>query len=325
MKKLQALAVGAALALSLAAPGAHAGDYPQRPIKMIVGFSAGSISDITARMVVAEVEKENTLGEKIIVENVPGAGATLAANRVAKSPADGYTLLFAAMGHAVAPALYSKLPYDTVKDFDGVATVAKAHVILVTKPSEKFNSVPDLIAAAKAEPGHYSFGSSGDGTFLHLLGESFAQDTGIKLLHVPYHSGSEAVTAVLGGTIDLAFCTVNTCMSQIRAGKLKPLGYISDKRDPAAPNIPTFKEEGIDFDVSSYNYILAPAGTPAPVLEKLHKAFDTAVQSPTVEQQFRNMGLEPFPSQSPDEVTAFVKSEVVHWAPIVKKIGLKIN
>ena len=312
-----------ALACAALAATAQAQEYPTRPIRMLVGFSAGSISDHTARIVAEQAEK--ALGQPVVVENVPGAGATLAAARAAKSPPDGYTILFVAMGHAVAPALYSKLPYDTVNDFAGVATVADARVMLVSQPRHNFKSVVDFVADAKNKPGHYSFGSSGNGTFLHLIGESLAQATGTKLLHVPYKSGAEVVTAVMSGNVDLAFCTVNTCAEHVRSGKVKSLGYIAKARHPAAPDIPTFGELGLRFDVGSYNYLLAPAGTPQPVLRKLHAAFNGAVTSAAVKDRFQKMGLEPVPSDSPEAVTAFARSEVERWAPVVRTIGLKLD
>lgn len=318
--------IGAAFALAFAAAAPHAAaadDFPQRPIRLIVGFSAGSISDTTARLIAGQAEK--TLHQPIVIDNLPGAGATLAAARVAKAPADGYTLLFAAMGHAVAPALYSKLPFDAVKDFTGVATVADARVMLVTQPRYNFKSAADFIADAKAHPGQYTFGSSGNGTFLHLIGESLAETAGIQLVHVPYRSGAEAVTAVLSGTVDLAFCTVSTCIDQVKAGKLKPLGYIAKARHPAAPGVRTFSEQGLGFNVGSYNYILAPAGTPDAVLMKLHTAFNDAVTSPMTRERFLGMGLDPMPSDNPQAVTDFVKSEVLRWGAVVRRIGLKAD
>ena len=311
------------LVLTFAHLSAQAQEYPVKPIKLLVGFSAGSISDNTARVVAEQAER--TLGQPIVIENVPGAGATLAAARASRSPADGYTILFVAMGHAVAPALYNKLPYDTVNDFTGVATVADARVMLVTQPKYSWKTVPDFVADAKRQPGKYSFGSSGNGTFLHLIGESLAQSTGMKLLHVPYRSGAEVVTGVMSGSIDLAFCTVNTCGKHVENGKLKSLGYIAKARHEQAPDIPTFAEQGVTFDVGSYNYLLAPAGTPAPILRKLHAAFNGAVTSPAVKARFLVMGLEPVPSNSPESVTAFMKSEVDRWAPIVKNLGLKVD
>lgn len=322
MKYLKSIACSA-LALAFLVPGAQAQDYPNRPIRMLVGFSAGSISDNTARVIANEAEK--ALGQPVVVENVPGAGATLAAARAAKSPNDGYTILFVALGHALAPALYRKLPYDTVNDFTGIATVADARVMLVTQPKYPFKSVVDLIADAKTHPGKYTFGSSGNGTFLHLIGESLAMQTGTKFVHVPYRSGSEVVTSVMSGNIDLAFCTVATCMENVRAGKLKALGYIGRNRNPSASEVPTFAELGLPFDVSSYNYLLAPAGTPLPVLRKLHAAFNGAVTSPAIKERFAKMGLDPVPSESPEAVTAFMKNEVERWGPVARSTGLKID
>lgn len=318
------LASALALTLALLSPASHADtDFPNRPIRMLVGFSAGSISDTTARLVAERAEK--TLGRTVVVENVPGAGATLAAARAAKSPADGYTILFVAMGHAVAPALYRKLPYDTVNDFTGVATVADARVMLVTKPSHPWKDLGQFVQAARNEPGKYTFGSSGNGTFLHLIGESMSQAMGIKLLHVPYRSGSEVVNAVISGNVDLAFCTVNTCNEQLKAGRVKALGYIASQRHPVASDVPTFSEQGVPFEAGSYNYILAPAGTPAPVLQKLHAAFNGAVTSQEIKERFLGMGLEPVPSTGPDAVTAFMKAEVDRWGPVVRSIGLKVD
>ncbi len=323
MNAIRAL-TGAALALTLAfTSAARAQDFPDRPIRMLVGFSAGSISDVTARLIADQAQK--TLGQPIVVENVPGAGATLAATRAAKAPADGYTVLFVAMGHAVAPAIYSKLPFDAVKDFTGVATVGDARVMLVTQPRYDWKSVTDFIADARAHPGKYTFGSSGNGTFLHLIGESMSQQTGIQLVHVPFRSGSEVVTAVLSGNVDLAFCTVNTCAEFMNAGKVKPLGYVARTRHPAAPNVPTFKELGIDFEVGSANYILAPAGTPEPALRKLHAAFNGAVTSAETRERFQKMGLDPVPSESPRAVTDFLKSEVARWGAVVRRVGLKMD
>lgn len=321
MRILSTLCLAAAAVCSTGAASAQ--DFPTRPIRLVVGFSAGSISDSTARVVAEQAEK--ALGQPIVVENVPGAGATLAAARVAKAAPDGHSLVFVAMGHAIAPVLYRKLPYDGVKDFTGVATVADARVMLVTQPQHAFKTVTELVAAAKAKPGHYSFGSSGPGTFLHLIGESFAQATGISLLHVPYKSGSEAVTAVMGNNLDLAFCTVSTCIDQVRSGKLKALGYIAKARNPSAAEIPTFAESGLQFDVGSYNYILAPAGTPQAVLDKLHAAFNGALSAPGVQDKFRRMGLDAVPSESPDAVTRFMKAEVERWGPIAKRVGLQAN
>jgi tripartite-type tricarboxylate transporter receptor subunit TctC len=313
-----------ALALALTAGFASAqADYPNKPIKMVVGFSAGSISDTTARLVADQIKDE--LGQAVVVENIPGAGATIAAGRVAKAPADGYTILFVAMGHAVAPALYAKLPYDTLKDFSGVATVANARVMLVTHPKSKFRNMAELIADAKARPGEVTYGSSGNGTFLHLIAESMAQSTGTRLMHVPFRGGSEAVNSVMAGTIDLAFCTVNTCVEHVKAGRLNALGYIAPQRHPQAADIPTFAEQGLKFDVGSYNYIVAHSGTPKPILDKLHTAINKTVTSKDFAERLQRMGLEPVPSTGPQAVSDFVVKEVKFWEPLVKSLGLKIE
>jgi tripartite-type tricarboxylate transporter receptor subunit TctC len=321
MKAIQAL-IGAALTLAFAVP-ASAQNFPDRPIHMVVGFSAGSISDVTARAVADQAQK--ALGQSIVIENLPGAGATLAAAKVAKAPADGYTILFVAMGHAFAQEIYSKLPFDPVKDFTGVATVGDARVMLVTQPKHEFKSAVDFFADAKANPGKYTFGSSGNGTFMHLAEESMAQTMGFQFVHVPYRSGSETVTALLSGTLDATICTANTCGEFIKNGKVRPLGYIAKARHPSLPDVPTFSELGINFDVGSYNYILAPAGTPDAALKKLHAALNDAVTSPEIKERFQKMGLIPVPSDSPQAVSEFVKSEVARWVPLVRKIGLKMD
>lgn len=299
------------------------GDYPNRSVKMVVGFSAGSITDQVARLLAEQAKHE--LGQTLVIDNVPGAGATIAATRVANAPADGYNLLFVAMGHAVAPALYSKLPYDTLKDFQGVATVANARVMMVTHPKARFRDLKSLISTAKANPADLTYGSSGYGTFLHLIAESFAQSVDVQLRHVPYRSGNEAVNGVLAGTLDLAFCTVSTCIENVRSGKLISLGYIAPNRNPAAPEIPTFGELGVNFDGGSYNYVLVRRDTPSAIVQKLHAVINKAVTSDVLGQQLARAGLEPVPSQSPAEVDAFVKREVDRWSPLVKKLGLKID
>jgi tripartite-type tricarboxylate transporter receptor subunit TctC len=316
--------IGTTLALAFAAVAPHAAaadDFPQRPIRLIVGFSAGSISDVAARLVADQAAK--TLGQPITIEDVPGAGSTIAAARVAKAAPDGHTLLFTSIGHVLAPSLYSKLSYDAVKDFAGVATIADTRVMLVTQPGNNFKTVVDFIAAAKADPGKYTFGSSGAGTYLQLVGESMAQAAGIKMLNVPYRGGPEAITAVMSGDVDLAFCTVNACIESVNAGKLKPLGYVSTARHPALLNVPTFKELGVDLDVSSYNFILAPAGTPDAVVQKLHTVFNGIVIAPATKERFLSMGLDPKPSDSPQAVTAFVKAEEQRWSANLRSMGMK--
>jgi tripartite-type tricarboxylate transporter receptor subunit TctC len=322
IQQFQRSAIALTLALTTGWAAAQT-DFPNKPVRMIVGFSAGSISDTTARLVADQIKDD--LGQAVVIENIPGAGATIAAGRAAKSPADGYTILFVAMGHAVAPALYSKLPYDTLKDFDGVATVANARVMLVTHPKAKFTNMNELVTEAKAHPDQITYGSSGNGTFLHLIAESMAQNTGTKLMHVPFRGGAEAVNSVMSGTIDLAFCTVSTCIENVKAGKLRALGYIAPRRHAQAPDIPTFAEQGLKFDVGSYNYILAPTGTPKPVLTKLHAVINKAVSSKAFDERLQRMGLEPVPSESPQAVSDFVVKEVKQWAPLVKSLGLKIE
>lgn len=298
-------------------------DFPNKPIKMVIGFSAGSITDTTARLLADRMKDD--LGQSIIVENVPGAGATIAAAKIAKAPADGYNILLVAMGHAVAPALYKKLPYDPQKDFNGVATVANARVMLVTHPKSNFSTVAEMVREAQAKPNALTYGSSGNGTFLHLIAESMAQNLKVDLMHVPFRSGTEAVNSVMAGSIDLAFCTVNTCIENVKAGKLRALGYIAPKRHIQAPDIPTFEEQGIQFDGGSYNYILAPHGTPQAVIDKLHASVNKAVTSNDFEQRLLVMGLEPVVSKTPKAVDAFIENEFKHWGNVVQKLGLKID
>lgn len=325
MKRLKALrditigfAVSALCGFASAQP-----DYPNKPIKMVIGFSAGSITDTTARLLADRIKDD--LGQSIIVENVPGAGATIAATRVAKSPADGYNILLVAMGHAVAPALYKKLPYEPQKDFVGVATVANARVMLVTHPKSNFSNMAELIREAQAKPNVLTYGSSGNGTFLHLIAESMAQNLNVDVMHVPFRSGTEAVNSVMAGSVDLAFCTVNTCIENVKAGKLRALGYIAPKRHVQAPDIPTFEEQGIKFDGGSYNYVIAPHGTPQAIVDKLHASINKVVSSKEFEDRLLVMGLEPVTSKTPKEVDAFIDNEFKHWGEVVQKLGLKID
>lgn len=324
MKTIKLFAALFTALVACAAAPVQAQPFPNQPVKMIVGFSAGSISDRIARSLAEQLK--DVLGQQVLIENLPGAGSTLAAARAARAPADGYTIYFAAMGHALAPAVYSKLPYDTLADFAGVALVSNVRVLLVTHPKMKARNLSEFLADAKANPGKYSYGSSGNGTFLHLIAESLAQATGTKFLHVPYRAGVDAMNGVISESVDLAFCTVSTCIEHVRTGRLKTYGYIGKERSPSAPEVPTFGEAGLkDFDVASYNYILAPAATPRPILDQLHKAINQVVMMPKFHEQLRRLGVEPTPSDSAASVTEFVKAEVDRWTPLVKAIGLRAD
>lgn len=313
------LGMGVTVAVAAAAADDN---YPSRPITIVVGFSPGSVTDILARRL-ADGLKER-IGQPVVVDNRPGAGATMAASYVARSAPDGYTLLMTAIGHVLAPSMYKSLPYDTVEDFAGVSRIATGRVLIVANP----NNVPardinELIDLAKKNPGRFTYGSSGPGTFMHVAVEVFKNHTDVDLLHVPYRSGSEAINAVLSGHIDLTLCSVPNCTQHIADGRMKALAFIGDERSPLAPNIPSIVELGINgYDISSYNMLLAPKGTPPAVLKKLHKAVDEVVRSPQFAEAILRSGFTPTPSESPEEVDQFVRDEVIYWKKALETAGV---
>ena len=296
-------------------PPARAQSWPARPVKVVQGFAAGGNADTIARVVGAEMSKE--LGQPLIVEAVTGAGGTLASAAVARAAPDGYTMLLATGGHAVAGALFDKLPYQTVGSFQMVSTITFFPFLIVTNPASKFRSLGDLLAAARAAPGSVAYGSAGVGSTHHLAGELLARMAGLNLLHVPFRGDAASITALLGGEIPIAIAPPTAVLGQIKAGKLRALAVTGTQRWPGMPEVPTVAEQGVaSYDVRSWAGWMLPAGTPQAIVERLHAQTQKALQVPTVKARLEEMGGEARGS-TPQEMSAMVGSELQKWTQVV--------
>lgn len=319
-------AIGVGLAVGLAgAGGAMAQDYPTKPIRMIVPFSAGGTTDIFARLMAEQLTK--SLGQTVIVENKAGAGGNSGADNVAKAEPDGYTLVMGTVGtHAINSALYAKMPYDTAKDFVPVAFVAGVPNVLEVNPQKvKAKTVQEFIAEAKAAKPPLTMASSGNGTSIHLSGEMFKQATGVDLTHVPYRGSGPAVNDLVGGQVDVMFDNLPSSIGQIRAGNLRAIAVTSAQRSPALPDVPTIAESGLPgFDASSWFGLFAPAGTPKPIVDKLNAAVNKALEEPAVKQRYAEVGAE-MRIMTPSEFATFQKAEMEKWAKVVKLSGAKVE
>lgn len=305
-------------------PGAViAQSYPAKSVRIVVGFAAGGPTDIAARLAARKLTEK--LGQQFIVDVRPGAGGAIATEIVAKAPADGYTLLVPAFAHAVNPALHEKLPFDTGKDFAPIALFASAANILAVHPSVPAKSVSELIAIAKAQPGQLTYGSAGNGTASHLAGELFDMMAGVKLTHVPYKGSAPASTDLLGGQISAAFPGVAIALPHTRAGRLRSLAITSLKRSRAMPEVPTMSEAGLrGFEVISWYGLLAPAGTPQEIVQRLNAAIDRSVHEPDALERLASFGAEPV-DMTPDAFGTFIRNELEKWAKVVKASGMHVD
>jgi tripartite-type tricarboxylate transporter receptor subunit TctC len=311
------------LALSLIgisiSAAAQAQKYPTQPIKLVIPFAAGGPSDVLARGFAPKLGEN--LGQPIIIENKPGAGANLAAEYVANSKPDGYTLFLMMVGtQAINETLYKKLNYNLLKDFSPVSLVASSSLLFVANPGAPFKTIPELITYAKANPNKVSFGSSGSGTPLHLGGELFNTQAGTDILHVPYKGAAPALTDVLGGQIETALVGTPAALPYVRSGKLVALGITSLKRSPSAPDIPAISEFIPKYEVELVYAILAPANTPKAVIDKLNSQLNLVLNNPEIKSLMNNKGFDVMTS-TPNQLGEYIKSEVAKWAPIVKKSG----
>jgi tripartite-type tricarboxylate transporter receptor subunit TctC len=296
-------------------PIARAQSWPARPIKVIQGFAAGGNADTIARVVGTEMSKG--LGQPMVVEAVVGAGGTLGSATVARAAPDGYTMLLATGGHAVAGALYEKLPYKSVDSYQMVSTITFFPFLIVAPPASKYATLADALAAAKAAPESVTYGTAGVGSTHHLIGELLSKMAGVKMLHVPFRGDSASVTALLGGEIALVIAPPTAVLGQLKAGKLRALAITGSRRWPLMPDIPTVAEQGVaGFDVSSWAGWMLPAGTPQPVVERLHAETQKALQVDAVKARLEEMGGEARGS-TPQEMATMVASEVKRWTQVV--------
>jgi tripartite-type tricarboxylate transporter receptor subunit TctC len=308
----------AALHVSAQAPDA----YPSKPLRFILPFPPGGPTDILGRLIGERLA--SNLGQPVIVENRGGAGGNVGAEAAAKSAPDGYTIVLAAPSLAISPSLYSKLNYDPLSDFAPISLVATVPNVIVTQPALA-PSLQEFIARAKARPGGMNFGSGGSGTSNHLAGELFNIVTGTKLVHVPYKGVNLAMNDVLAGSIHLVVIGVPAAAPHIKSGRLRALGVIAPQRLLALPEVPTVAEAGLpDFEVTTWYGVLAPAGTPRPVVSRLNAELVKILYSPDMKDKLNAMGTDPVTS-TPEEFAAYLRQETAKWANVVLKAGLKAD
>jgi tripartite-type tricarboxylate transporter receptor subunit TctC len=314
-------------ACALACTGAKADDkYPAKPVRMMVSFAAGGPTDIVARVMSAKMSE--LMGQQFVVENRTGAGGNTGAAEIAKASPDGYNLLMATVStHAINPGLYKKIPYDPIRDFAPVGQVGVTPILLVVHPSIPAIDVKSLVALIKPNPGKYTYGSSGIGSILHLCGEQFkVLAGGLDITHVPYRGSSQLMKDLISGQISMAFDATPSAGPQVASGAIRALGGGMAERMRTMPNLPTLQEQGLmGFECYTWNAILAPADTPAPIIERLNAAIQKAMDDPAVIKRLQEVGIDPTPGRGPKEAADFIKAELAKWAPIIKASGAQVD
>ncbi len=314
----------AALAAGLVlAGGSAAQDYPNRPIKVVVPFSPGGAVDGPMRAIAQELGKR--LNQQVIIENKPGAGATIGSEMVAKSAPDGYTLLLASQTNAISATLYSKLSFNPIEDFTPISLLGREPGVLVVHPGLPVQNVAELVAHAKARPGQVNYASSGNGSGQHLFMAMFASMAGVQLMHVPYRGSGQATTDLLAGTVPMAFPGTAGMVKHIKAGKLRPLATSGVTRSSQLPEVPTLAESGLaGYSAYVWMGLLAPKGTPPAIIERLHRELKASLDAPEVKTFFSDAGVE-IVGSTPAEFDAYFREERDRWARVVKETGAKIE
>lgn len=301
----------------------HANDFPLKPIKIIVPFAPGGANDVVMRLLAPTLSEE--LGQSVIVENRPGGGATIGMDVVAKSKPDGYTLGVANTSFGANPFVMSKMPFDTQKDFSPITLVGKVPLVVVVNPSFPVRTIKELIDYAKKNPEMINYGSAGNASAPHLAGALFEYMTGVKMTHIPYKSGGEATAALLGNITQLQFAAVPSAIQQIRVGRLIPIAITTMDRDESLPEVSTVDQSGVkDFDMADWIGIVAPAGTPDPVVKRLNEAFVKALSKPENKAALSKAGARPIGS-SVEELKSLINKELNTWQKVVKAANIKIN
>ena len=315
------VALAAAMGSAVAQSGGA--NFPDKPIKIVVTFTTGGAPDILARLIGERLTA--AWGQPVIVDNKPGAGGNLGADFVAKAPPDGYTIVVGTVGtHSINGALYSKMPYDMVKDFTPITLLATTPNMLVINNDVPAKNLKDFIALGKKE-GKMTFASSGSGTSIHVSGELFKTMTGIDMVHIPYKGRATAIPDLLGGRVTMMFDNMPSSLALVREGKLRALGVTSSMRSPAAPDIPTIAESGLPgFDAVSWFALFAPANTPRPIIDKLQTEVRKILKTPDISKRLADNGLDPV-GGTPEELAAYQKSEISKWAKVVKDSGAKVD
>jgi len=317
-------AVFAAVVVFVSSSGVEAQSWPDKPVRLIVPFPPGGSTDVVGRMIGDQLRQR--LGQPIVVENRSGAGGTIGSDSAAKAAPDGYTLVIGTSStHAIAPAVFSSLPYDPNADFQPVTLIGSATVMLVTHPSVPARSVSELVALARAKPDALTFASSGSGGVSHLIGEYFKSRAGVSMLHVPYKGDTPMITDLIGGQVSLAFGTAVAFLPHVQKGSLRALAVTNATPSPIAPGLPTIAESGLPgFEALQWFGILVPASTPKPIVDRLHREIAAVLELPDTRERLQALGIE-VSGGSPEAFAAFMKSEALKWQKVAQDANVKVN
>ena len=317
---LSRLAKATVVLLALGA-AAHAEDYPAKPIRLVIPFPPGGSNDVVGRLVAKQMSE--ALGQQVFVDNRGGAGGVIGTTDVAKAAPDGYTLGIVSIAHAVNPALHNDLGYDPIKSFAPIAILATGPNVLVVNPDLPVKSVKELIALAKQKPGELNYASAGIGSFQHLGGELFKLMAGVDIVHVPYKGGGPAMQDVIGGHVKIMFSSLIQTTPFIKSGQLRALGTGGEKRSPVLPDVPTIAEAGVpDYAANNWWGVVAPAGTPQPIIDKVYKSIQVALKAPALQEEFAREGASTV-EMSSAQFGSFIKVEIDKWARVVKEGDIK--
>lgn len=309
---------------AIAAFGAAAQEYPTRPIHLVVPFSAGGPTDLTARAVALQMG--NLLGQQVIVENRTGAGAILASDYVAKAPPDGHVILFGTFSMAISHTVYPKLPYDTLTDFAPIGTVANSYLVLATPANSPVRTLRDFTTMVKMAPQKFNYGSAGVGSGMHLASEMFLVQAGLQgVTHIPYRGNSLVIPALVAGDVNYSFLGMDSALPHIKSGKLRAIAVTSPERDPQLPDVPTIAESGYPgFDIGVWFALEAPKNTPPAIVNKLNDALNRSLKTAAMQEMSRKFaGLVMMGGSTPQSTDAFIRNEITRWAPIVRAAGVK--
>ncbi len=309
------------IAAMLVVGTAGAQPYPHKPVRIVAAAAPGGGTDFVARVLSARISER--LGQAVVIDNRGGAGGTVGTDIVSKAPADGYTLLMVFVNFVIQPSLYAKLPYDTVRDFAPITTLAATPLVLVVHPQFPAKSVKELIALGKSPASKLNYAAPGIGSLGHLAGELFKSMTGVEMVHVAYKGGGPAITAVIAGEVQAYFSTMPAALAQVKAGRLRALAVTSRKRVATEPSIPTIAESGVaDYDVIGWFGLMAPAHTPKAIVTRLNRDFIAVIELPEIRERFSGEGLEPS-HNTPEEFVALIKTDIAKWARVVRAAGIK--
>ncbi len=321
--KAKALGLALGLAVAAASPVAQAQAYPTKPVKIIVPFAAGGPADVYARFIAQRLG--DALGQSFVVDDRPGAGSVIGTDAVAKSAADGYTLLLMSNAHTVNESLIPNKPFQLMRDFVAIAPINYSDLVLVANPALPDTTLKALIADAKARPGKLNYASSGPGTPYHMAGELFKSMAGVYLVHIPYRGSSGARTDVIGGQVDVMFDAVTTMAEQVRAGKVRALATTGKQRSEVLPNVPTLNEAGVPgYEATIWLGLMAPTGTPKAIVDKLNEAVSKIVSQPDVKQAWGKQGAVPM-VMSPDAFDKYAREDINKWARVIKSANIKVD